>query len=158
MKTTTTFLSLTAFAFLAAACTDFDPREHPDYTLSDEAKKQHYDDSSLNNYGDSLSSLVQGETYRYTNSKTRPTLNFTVAEILSEREALFARQGTMLYVFSAVPYAERSTLNDGEYVCIGTYRYTTPGGEERITYAVADKSVYEKRKEAPKTPSAAAQQ
>lgn len=158
MKTTTTFLSLTAFAFLAAACTDFDPREHPDYSLSDEAKKQHYDDSSLNAYGDTLGSLVQGETYRYTNSKTRPTLNFTVARLLSEREALFVRQGTMLYVFSAVPYAERSTLNDGEYVCIGTYRYTTLDGEERTVYAVADKLVYEKREDATKTPNSAPRQ
>lgn len=151
MKTTAFFLSLTAFAFFAAACSNFDPREHPDYSLSDEAQKQRYDDSSLNAYGDTLGALVQGSTYRYTNSKTRHTLNFTATRILSEREALFARQGTMLYVFSAVPYAENSTLNDGEYVCTGIYRYTTLNGEEKTVYAVADKSTYEKREYVPKT-------
>ena len=100
--------------------------------------------------------LEKGKTYRYSNKGFNKDLRFTVLQKLSENSVLAIRHRvtdssfdeicelSVFHIISSETYADGATLRDGEYICIGTYEYTTREDRPKSVYSLVEREFYKK--------------
>lgn len=99
--------------------------------------------------------LKKGKTYHYSNKGFHKNLRITVLQRLSDTEILAYRPTlygssiveeraklTIFHIISNETYADGASLQNGDYVCIGTYQYTTREDKPRSVYSLIEKSLY----------------
>ena len=145
----TIFWGLTTAISFCSGCTIYTPL----FMTTDEKAQ------SLNlvnsEWDDFSGRLEKGKVYRYSNRGFDKDLRFTVLQKLSETSILVIRSRAIdssfdeicklcvFHITSPANYADGAALREGEYVCIGTYEYTTREEVPKSVYSLVEKEFYE---------------
>lgn len=117
-----------------------------------------YSLNEYNTYWDNFSgSLKKGCIYHYNNQRYDKKLRFFVLQVLDKNTVLVIRHQAwnmnyddlcdeaLFLVISDTLYADLATLQDGDYICTGTYTYETTQKTQKTVYVLAEKSFFEKK-------------
>lgn len=103
-------------------------------------------------WGNFSGKLEKGKAYRYSNKGFHKNLHIKVLQRLSDTEILAYRpllygasvlderaKHTVFHIISKETYADGASLQNGDYVCIGTYQYTTRENKPKSVYSLIEK-------------------